>query len=194
MSQTTHADDPDRQAGARRARGRGGPPRHPVRLGDAGARGRGLRARVRRATSARRTPARSRTARPRCTWRCWPSASAPATRSSPSATRSSPPRTRSATAAPRRSSSISSRTRYNIDPALIEPAITAADQGDPVRPPARHAVRSRRASSRSAGGAACRSSRMRPAPSAARSSGTGAGRRSASRTATSPASPSIRAR
>ncbi len=50
---------------------------HPVRLGDAGAGGRGVRARVRRPTSARRTPAPCRTARPRCTWRCSPSASRP---------------------------------------------------------------------------------------------------------------------
>ena len=31
----------------------------------------------------------------------------------------------------------------NMDPALIEPALTARDEGDSVCPPARHAVRSR---------------------------------------------------
>ena len=45
---------------------------------------------------------------------------------------------------------------FNIDPALIEAAITVADAGDPVRPPARHAVRPRARSSRSRAATACR--------------------------------------
>ena len=56
-----------------------------------------------------RTRAPSRAARPRCTWRCWPSASDRATRSLPSATRSSRRRTPSAIAARRRCSSTSTR-------------------------------------------------------------------------------------
>ncbi len=52
----------------------------PVGLGDAGAGSRRLRAGVRRACRRAASPARSRTAPPRCTWRCSPSASAPATR------------------------------------------------------------------------------------------------------------------
>ena len=108
-------------------------------------------------TSARRTPAPSRTARRRCTWRCSPSASGRATRSSPSAIRSSPPPTPSATAARRRCSSTSSRDTYNIDPALIEPAITRAHAGDPVRPPDRACRATSRAIVRDrASGTACR--------------------------------------
>ena len=91
------------------------------RLDHAGAGGRRLRARVRRASSARRTPARCRTARRRCTWRCWPSASGPATRSSPSAIPSSPPPTPSATAARRRCSSTSSPTPSTSIPARSRP-------------------------------------------------------------------------
>ena len=83
---------------------------------------------------------------------------------------------------------------FNIDPNLIERGDHAAHQGHPVRPSARDAVRPQRASSRSPSATRYRSSRTRPAPSAARSCGTGAGKRSAGRTATSPASPSIRAR
>ena len=98
-----------RAAVARRARGRGGPARHPVRLGHAGAGGRGLRARVRRR---RRRAARLR--RVQLHDGAAPGAVAcgvgPATRSSRSATRSSPPPTPSATAARRRCSSTSSRT------------------------------------------------------------------------------------
>ena len=99
-----------------------------------------------------------------------PSASAPATRSSPSATPSSPPPTRSATAAPRRSSSTSSRTTYNIDPALDRGGDHAADQGDP-RASTRSACRatSRRIVEIGRRARHCRSSRTRPAPSAARS-------------------------
>ena len=85
---------------------------------------------------------------------------------------------------------------FNMDPALIEAAIDAADPGDPVRPPDR----------------ACRaiwrrSSPIAPAPRPAASIedaacaigseillGRRAGSGSASRTATSPASRSIRAR
>ena len=99
-----------RQAVPRRARGRRRPARHPVRMGHAGARSRGVRARIRRVLSARRTPARFRTARRRFTWRCAPSASGPATKSSPSAIRSSPRRTPSAIAAPCRSLSTSRPT------------------------------------------------------------------------------------
>jgi dTDP-4-amino-4,6-dideoxygalactose transaminase len=77
---------------------------------------------------------------------------------------------------------------YNIDPALIEAAITGRTRAilcvHQVGMP----------SSTSPPAMACRWSRTRPAPSAAKSSGTGAGRRSGGRTATSPASPSIRAR
>ena len=105
-----NAIDSDRQADARRARSRGGPPRHPVGLGDARARKWRHSSASSPSMSARRTPARCRTARPRCTSRCWPWAWARATRSSPSATRSSPPRTPSATAARRRCSSTSKLT------------------------------------------------------------------------------------
>ena len=78
-------------------------------LGHAGAAGRRLRGRSSPPTSAPRTPARSPAAPPPCTWRCTPSASAPATRWSRSATPSSPPPTPSATAAPRRCSWTSTR-------------------------------------------------------------------------------------
>ena len=72
------------------------------------------------------TPVRSPTARPRCTWRCWPSASARATKSSPSATPSSPRPTPSAIAARRRCSSTSKPGTCNMDPALIEAGDHAA--------------------------------------------------------------------
>ena len=84
---------------------------------------------------------------------------------------------------------------YNIDPTLIEAAITPKHQSDPLRAPDRHALRSRRPSSPIARAAQpAGRSRTRPAPSAAKSRGTASGRRSARRTATSPASRSIRAR
>ena len=70
-------------------------------------------------------PARFRTARPRFTSRCGLSGSVPAMKSSPSAIPSSPPRTPSATAARVPVFVDIEADGFNIDPALIEPAITA---------------------------------------------------------------------
>ena len=70
-------------------------------------------------------PARCRTARPRFIWRCAPSGSAPATKSSRSAIPSSPPQTPFAIAARVPVFVDIEADGFNIDPALIEPAITA---------------------------------------------------------------------
>ena len=167
----------------------------PQRLDHAGSGGRRLRERVRRTTSARRTPAPSPTAPPPCTWRCSPLGVGPATRSSPSATPSSPPPTPSATAARRRCSSTSIRGTFNIDPALIEAAITPRTRAilcvHQIGMPcdlAAHRARSRAA--HGLPGDRGRRLRHRQRAPMARASGS----RSAGRTATSPASRSTRAR
>ncbi len=54
---------------------------------------------------------------------------------------------------------------FNMDPALIEAGDHAEDQSHPLRPPDRHAVRSRGRSSPSHASTICRSSRTPPAPS-----------------------------
>ena len=121
---TNNAADSSREAGARRAGGRGGSPRDPVGLGDTRAGGSGLRARVRRVR--RRAPRvcgielhdgpSSRAAGRRRGRRVM--------KSSPSATRSSRRRTPSGTAARLPVFVDIEAGTYNMDPALIEPAIT----------------------------------------------------------------------
>ena len=77
-----------------------------------------------RAHRRRRTPSPAPAAPPACTAACTRWASAPATRSSRRRSRSSPPPTRSCSPARRRCSPRSTRSRFNMDPAAVEAAIT----------------------------------------------------------------------
>ena len=87
-------------------------------------RGGRVRGGVRRLLQARDTASASTPAPARCTSRCSPPASAPATRSSPCRSRSSPPCRRSTTPAPRRCSSTSIRAPSPWIRGAIEAAIT----------------------------------------------------------------------
>ena len=81
LARSGRRHDPDHQAGDGRARGRRPRAASSSAAGSPRARRSPPSSASSPRSSARRTPARCRTARPRCTWRCSPSASARATRS-----------------------------------------------------------------------------------------------------------------
>ena len=132
-----------------------------------------------RPRSAPRTRWPSPAAPPPWSWRCACWAWARATRSSPSATASSPPPTCIMAVGARPVFVDVERDNFGMDPALIEAALSPADQGDPVRAPARAFPASWAPSWPSGASTACRWSRTPPARWAARCASTAAGSASA---------------